>query len=97
KGKKEDINPAYSVAFSPDGNTLAAGTVRGIKLWDVKSGRDLRVLQEPSGTVYSVAFSPDGRTMASAGSKKVIGSRDRGEDDPTLRLWELIPPKKADK
>jgi len=44
-----------------------------------------------------VAFSPDGKTVASAGSKRGIGMRDRPEDDPTLRLWELIPSKKSDK
>jgi len=96
-GKEEDINGAYSVAFSPDGNTLAAGTVRGIKLWDVQSGKSVGTIKGPSGSVWSVAFSPDGKTVSSAGSKRVIGMRDRVEDGPTLRLWELIPPKKADK
>jgi len=97
KGREKDINPAYSVAFSPDGKTLAAGTVRGIKLWDVKSRENVVALSDPLATVWSVAFSSDGKTVASAGSKGVIGPRDRREGDPTLRLWEWIPSKKADK
>jgi WD40 repeat protein len=96
-GREKDINPAYSVAFSPDGKFLAAGTLLGIKLWDVESGQNVVALSDPPGTVWSVAFSPDGKTVASAGSKGVIGPRDPREGDPTLRLWEWVPSKKADK
>jgi WD40 repeat protein len=100
-GREEDINPAYSVAFSPDGSILAAGTVRGINLWDLKNGESLVAVSRPPSLAWSVAFSPDGKTLASAGRKGVIGTRhqrDRREDnDPTLRLWEWSPPRKADR
>lgn len=70
------------LAFSPDGRTLAAthtpevgfgspGTndSAAICLWDVASGRELRVL-ESSGHRMSTSpvFSPDGRTLAAAGA-----------------------------
>jgi WD40 repeat protein len=97
EGKEEDINPALCVAFSPDGNLLAAGTVRGIKLWDVKSGKEVGGPNHPAATVWSVAFRPDGKMLASAGSKRVIGQKDRVDDEPTIRLWELLPAKKAAK
>ena len=96
-GREKNINGAYSVAFSPDGKTVAAGTVRGIKLWDLESGKDAVTVKGPAGSVWSVAFSPDGKTVASAGSKRVIGMRGSPEDEPTLRLWELIPARKADR
>jgi hypothetical protein len=97
-GREEDINPAWSVAFSPDGSLLAVGTLRGLKLWDVKNGERLVAVSQPPASVWSVAFSPDGKTLATAGTKGVLSRRGgRGESDPTLRLWEWVPAKKSDK
>ena len=67
---------AYAVAFSPDGKTLASGSLDNtIKLWDVTTGRNTATLNGHSGGVTSIAFSPDGNTLAS------------GSMDTTMKLW----------
>jgi eukaryotic-like serine/threonine-protein kinase len=59
---------AFSVAFSPDSKTVAAGGQFGVvKLYDTESGRELNTLQRQELAVdfaSSVAFSPDGRKVA---------------------------------
>lgn len=66
----------HSVAFSPDGRTLASASPDNtIKLWDTATGVEQRTLTGHSDLVRSVAFSPDGRTLASAA------------DDKTIKLW----------
>ena len=50
-----------SVAFSPDGRTIVAGSNGGtVKLWDVAMQTNVAIL----GRGGSVAFSPDGTTVA---------------------------------
>ena len=72
-----------SVAFSPDGHTLAIGDLDStVKLFDVGDPEHSSPLGLVlTGTsVYSLAFSLDGHTMAS------------GSLDGTVRLWDVAHP-----
>ena len=74
----ETFGAVLSVAFSPDGELLAAGDSNGnIHLWRVESGQQVLILQGHTNWVVSLAFSPDGQTLGS------------GSADATIRLWNV--------
>lgn len=76
----------WSVAFSPDGKTLATGTYgKKIKLWDVDSGKELAVIEGHNNWVTALAFLPDGKTLVS------------GSEDTTVRFWDVSSRKEIGK
>jgi WD40 repeat protein len=61
---------AHSVAFSPDGQRLAAGSdsLEAVKIWDVESLQELLTLPGQGWQHYRAAFSPDGNTLGTMNS-----------------------------
>ncbi|HEY9872611.1 MAG TPA: hypothetical protein V6D12_04215, partial [Candidatus Obscuribacterales bacterium] len=69
-GHSDDVN---SVAFSPDGKSLAsASNDNTIKIWNVATGKLNYTLTKHSDDVNSVAFSPDGKSLASGSNDNTI-------------------------
>jgi len=80
-----------AVAFSPDGKTLASGSVdKSIKLWDVDTGENLATLQGADWPISSIAYSPDGKTIASAEEDDRNNLRQKVDRPIKVRLWDLV-------
>ena len=74
----DTFGSVLSVALSPDGKLLAAGTANGeVRLWQMENRRLLHTCKGHTDWVRSIAFSADGKLLAS-------GSHDR-----TIRLWDV--------
>jgi len=80
------INPVSSVAFSPNGQILASGSMDNtIRLWQVSDGVLLQTLgtevsnvgNRDTAEIWSVAFSPNGSLLAS------------GSIDGVVQIWQV--------
>ena len=79
RGNDQDY--VFSLSFSPDSETLVAGTMCGnIEFWDVTTGRQRSALHGHSSAIWALTTLPNGRTLVS------------GEHTGSLRCWELTRP-----
>ena len=74
--------PTRVVRFTPDGTKLVScsGWPEGdktIRIWDVKTGKEIRVLKGHTDNIDGMCLSDDGKTILS------------GSADGTARLWDV--------
>lgn len=69
--------PIWSIAISPNGQTIATGSFEEIKIWHIDNGNKKTIKTPKSGPIWSVAIAPDGKTIAS------------GSENQTIQLWDI--------
>ncbi len=73
------VKNVAALALSPDGKTLASGTMDGqVQVWNLAPTPQIQsTFTGHRGSVYVLMFSPDGKTLAS------------GSSDGTILLWNI--------
>jgi WD40 repeat protein len=87
----------YSVAFGPDGKTLASCSKdRSVKVFDATSGKSLLTFSGMDQDVLAVAYSPDGKNIVSSGYESGVywwnaqtGERIRLQNGHGIAVHEL--------
>ena len=70
-----------AVAFSPNGNLLAAGSSHcDVRVWRTIDGKHIRTYEGHKDWIKDIAFSPDGKILASSSG------------DETIRIWDISTP-----
>jgi WD40 repeat protein len=67
--KAGPLAPVTAVTFSPDGRLLASGVYGRVTVWDMTTGRPVKILTNVLGAVNDLRFSPDGKLLAVAGGQ----------------------------
>ncbi|MFC1525099.1 cytochrome D1 domain-containing protein [Planctomycetota bacterium] len=67
-----------AVAFSPNGKYIASVCWQTIKIWNTKTGRDIKTISVKNNPFFqSVAFSPDGKYLLEGSGGEIV------------RLWDV--------
>ena len=100
--KKDKQTPSTSqpaetcsiLTFSPDGKVVASGFSSGvIRLWDIKTRKEMMLLKGHKDDVKALVFTPDGKTLISGSNDKkiIIWDSFKGESKKVMRAhWGTI-------
>ena len=61
-------SPIQTIAFNPDGTTVACGVVGGeVRIFRTENGQRLAQIKVGSGPIFALSFTPDGKRIATGG------------------------------
>lgn len=76
-----------SLSLSPDGQTLASGSLdKTVGLWNLEARELICTLADRRDPIHAVTFSPDGKSLASGGESKYKTADGR---KTTIYLWDV--------
>ncbi len=79
----------HSLAFSPDGNTLAAGDGNGLlRFWGTAKGELQTTVQAHQGWVFSIAWFADGKQLVTGGKDRLVRIREAVHPERVLKTFE---------
>ncbi len=84
------------VAISPDGSTVATGSLEGdVQLWNAESGEPIgELVPGQKGFIYALAFSPDGSILATSSLNGTVVFRDPSDGsvvgEPVLKQRSAV-------
>jgi len=71
------VKPVTCAAYSPNGKYIATGSSdNSIKLWNIKTGKEIRSFNEHTDLIKSVCFSKDGNRLLSVSADNKIVVQD---------------------
>jgi WD40 repeat protein len=100
-GSEREFSVLASLAFSPDGKLLAAGTpgfgpAGSAGVWEVPGGQQVALLHNAAPGMVQVAFTPDGKGLACWGATGALpNSAPATGPPPAVLLWDLATAKQV--
>ena len=87
---ERQTGPATALAFSPDGEQIAVGSVGAVRVYGVKDPGKKLELAGHAGPVFAVAYSPDGTKIATGGFEGVVRLFD-AKDGKLITQFSPVP------
>jgi WD40 repeat protein len=83
-----DVDKINTVAFNPSGTQIVTGSGDGMRVWDLKKGRQLAALRYGLPGAYAM-FSPDGARIITTADPKLFAA---ASEAPwcSARLWDTL-------
>ena len=89
------VRDSFGLAFSRDGNLLAAGSHKTLRIWSlVDGGQPVKIENAHGDDILSLFFTPDGRLVSAGHSAyrqvKQPDGKTFAHTDPQLRVWDPV-------